>query len=51
MRKHLLLFLALLISIPAAASITGVVINSDGQPIAGAKVSLYAPETIEAHRL
>ncbi|HEX9407356.1 MAG TPA: carboxypeptidase-like regulatory domain-containing protein, partial [Thermoanaerobaculia bacterium] len=51
MRKHLHSLLALLISIPATASITGVVINSDGQPIAGAKVSIYAPETIEAHRL
>jgi hypothetical protein len=51
MRARLLSLLALLISIPAAASITGVVINTDGQPIAGAKVSIYAPETSEAHRV
>ena len=51
MRLLPLPLLAFLISIPATASITGVVINTDGQPIAGAKVSIYAPETIEAHRV
>src|SRR5438128_489119 len=51
MRKHLLALLSLLFTIPATASITGVVINSDGQPIAGAKISIFAPETIEAHWL
>ena len=51
MRKHLLPLLSLLIVIPAAASISGVVITTDGQPIAGAKISIYAPETIEAHRV
>jgi uncharacterized GH25 family protein len=49
MRARLLSVLAL-ISLPAVASITGVVINNDGQPIAGAKVSIFAPETIEARR-
>ena len=32
------------------ASISGTVINSDGQPIAGAKVSMFVPETIDARR-
>src|SRR5579872_3180825 len=51
MCKRILSILALLIATSATASITGVVINNDGQPIAGAKVSIYAPETIAAHRL
>lgn len=51
MRKRILSILALLIATSATASITGVVINTDGQPIADAKVSIYAPETIAAHRL
>jgi len=50
MRRMLLSVFALLLAIPAAASITGVVINPEGQPIAGAKVSLCAPETVEARR-
>src|SRR5438128_6082821 len=51
MHKRFLSLLSLFIAIPAAASISGVVINSDGQPIAGGRVSIYAPETIEAQRL
>src|SRR5437588_1748159 len=51
MRTRFLLLLVALTSMPAMASITGVVINGDGQPIAGAKVSLYAPEAIAARRL
>jgi len=50
MRRILLPLLSLILSLPAVASITGVVVNSDGQPVAGAKVSLCAPETIEALR-
>jgi protocatechuate 3,4-dioxygenase beta subunit len=41
---------ALLAAVPASAAITGTVINTDGAPIGGAKVSLFAPETIEARR-
>jgi uncharacterized GH25 family protein len=51
MRIRLLILLIAFLSMPVAASVTGVIINSDGQPIAGAKVSLYAPETIESRRL
>src|ERR1700737_2311826 len=51
MRARLLSALIPFIALPLAASITGVVINIDGQPIAGARVSIYAPETIGARRL
>jgi protocatechuate 3,4-dioxygenase beta subunit len=34
----------------ASAAVTGYVVNSDGQPIAGARVALFAPETVEARR-
>ncbi|HEX9493855.1 MAG TPA: carboxypeptidase-like regulatory domain-containing protein [Thermoanaerobaculia bacterium] len=51
MRARLLSILTFLISLPLTASITGIVINTDGQPIAGAKVSIYAPETVAARRL
>jgi protocatechuate 3,4-dioxygenase beta subunit len=37
-------------ALPAVASITGTVINADGAPVSGAKISLYAPETIDARR-
>jgi hypothetical protein len=50
MRVRLLFLLAIFITLPLAASITGVVINTDGQPIASAKVSIYAPETVAARR-
>lgn len=50
MRRFLLALFALLLSLPAHASITGVVVNPDGQPVAGAKVSLCAPETIDGRR-
>jgi hypothetical protein len=43
--------LAFLVSLPSFASITGTVMNGDGQAIAGAKVSVYAPETIDARRM
>src|SRR5207248_301679 len=51
MPSRLLNFLLLLISLPATAAITGTIINVDGQPVAGAAVSLYAPETIAARRV
>jgi uncharacterized GH25 family protein len=51
MRARLLFALLLLIvALPLTASITGVVITTDGQPVAGAKVSIYAPESIAARR-
>jgi uncharacterized GH25 family protein len=50
MRARLLSIFALFITLPLAASITGVVINTDGAPIAGAKVSVYAPESVAARR-
>src|SRR5260370_6599650 len=50
MRARLLSTLTFLITLPLIANITGVVINTDGQPVAGAKVSIYAPETVAARR-
>ena len=50
MRIRTLLLPAFLSASSALAAISGTVINSDGQPIAGAKVSMYAPETLEARR-
>ena len=50
MRARLLSALAFSIAFPLTASVTGVVINTDGQPIAGARVSIFAPETIAARR-
>jgi len=41
-------FLSCCLSLPALAAITGIVMTSDGQPIAGARVSIYAPESDEA---
>lgn len=50
MRRILLALFALLVCLPAGAAITGVAVNPDGQPVVGAKVSLCAPETVEARR-
>ena len=50
MRARLLFLITIFITLPLAANITGVVINTDGQPLAGAKVSLFAPETVAARR-
>jgi uncharacterized GH25 family protein len=36
--------------LPLQAAITGSVMNADGQAIAGAKVSIFEPETLAAHR-
>jgi protocatechuate 3,4-dioxygenase beta subunit len=41
---------ALLVSLPALASITGVVMTRDGKPVAGARVALYSLETADARR-
>ena len=41
---------ALLFAIPSFASVTGTVMNADGVAIAGAKISVYAPETIDVRR-
>src|SRR6266545_1162897 len=48
--RSAILVLAFLVSIPAFASITGTVMNADGQAIAAAKVSVFAPETVDARR-
>ena len=46
--RFLVLVLLLTWSVPSFAAITGTLMNPDGQPIAGARVSLYAVETAEA---
>jgi protocatechuate 3,4-dioxygenase beta subunit len=40
-----------LLALPAFAAVTGTVINLDGQPVAGARVSLFVPETSDARQL
>src|SRR5436190_3496823 len=49
--RRILSVLAILISMPAMASVTGTIIDSDGKPIAGAAVAMYTPEAITARRL
>ena len=44
------LFLAL-VTLPLFAAITGTVMTSDGEPVAAARVSLYAPELPDAARV
>lgn len=52
LRRSVLFFLTpVLFTSSAFAAIVGTVVNPDGQPVAGAKVSSFAPETIEARRL
>ena len=52
MQRHLWGFLALcLAAFPSFAAITGVVMSTDGQPVAGARVSIRAHETMEATRM
>jgi protocatechuate 3,4-dioxygenase beta subunit len=41
---------ASLLAVPTFAAVTGAVMNADGAPIGNAKVSLLAPETIDARR-
>ncbi len=51
MQRHLWGFLALCFAaLPSFAAITGVVMTTDGQPVAGARVSIRAHETTEAAR-
>lgn len=54
MRSRTFLLLALVAAfctaLPTLGAITGTVINSDGAAIGSAKVSLFAPETLEARR-
>src|SRR5436190_9884874 len=47
--RLLSLFFAL-VTVPLHAAITGSIMNADGQAIAGAKVSVYGPETLAARR-
>ena len=39
-----------LISLPAAAAITGTVVTGDGRPVAGARVMIHALENVEGRR-
>ncbi len=55
MRSRTILSVALAATLCGAFSalgaVTGTVINSDGAPVAGAKVSLFVPETLAARRV
>jgi len=50
MRARLFSAVLIFASFPAFAAITGTVINPDGQAVAGAKVSSFALESVEARR-
>lgn len=50
MRARFFAALAVLVALPAFASITGTVMTRDGQPIAGVKVSVYSFESADARR-
>lgn len=51
MRARLIaLALFSLFTIPTLAAVTGTLMNSEGQPVGGAKISLFAVETIGAQR-
>jgi protocatechuate 3,4-dioxygenase beta subunit len=50
MRACFFAVLAVLAALPAFASITGTVMTHDGQPFAGAKVSVYGFEAADARR-
>ncbi|HEX7190558.1 MAG TPA: carboxypeptidase-like regulatory domain-containing protein [Thermoanaerobaculia bacterium] len=50
MRARFFAALALLTALPALASINGTVMTRDGQPLTGAKVSIYSFEPAEARR-
>src|SRR6476659_4989297 len=41
---------AILFAIPSFASIAGTVMNADGAAISGAKITVYASETVDARR-
>ncbi|HEV7922990.1 MAG TPA: carboxypeptidase regulatory-like domain-containing protein [Thermoanaerobaculia bacterium] len=38
------------LTLPTLAAVTGTVMNSEGQPVGGAKISLFAVETVAAQR-
>jgi protocatechuate 3,4-dioxygenase beta subunit len=48
--QRLLSLFAVFAALPLSAAITGSVMNSDGQAVAGAKISIYGPETLSARR-
>jgi len=50
MLPRLLSLLAMLAALPLHAAISGSVMNSDGQAVAGAKIAIFAPETLTARR-
>lgn len=42
--------LCLVVAVPTFAAITGALVNPEGLPVAGANVTIYAPETADARR-
>jgi len=49
-RRLIAVLFVLGVSVPTFAAISGTVMNADGQPVVGAKISVFAPETIDARR-
>lgn len=50
-RRLLVSAFASFLAIPLHATITGTVVNGDGAAVGGAKVTLFAPETLDARRV
>src|SRR5260370_17064359 len=51
MRRLILALLFLFVSVPLFAAVSGSLIDTAGQPVAGAKGTIFAPETYEARRV
>jgi len=51
MRRSIIALFVFLATLPCFASITGTVMNGDGAAVGGAKVSVFAPETLVERRL
>lgn len=49
--RHILALSLFVLSLPASAAITGILMTRDGQPVAGARVLVHATETPEARRV
>lgn len=51
MRKHVLALLISLLALPCLGAITGVVMTTDGAPVAGAKITIASFDPVETRRV
>ena len=50
LRSMLIAILSVATTVPVFAAVTGTVITSDGQPVSGAKISLFLPRSVDERR-